>query len=154
MRPELERFLRRLGYRLVLKELKHPAQAPAGGKLEISMKWQNIGSAPCYNPYRVAYRLSDENGFHKSFVSAVMVNRWLPGSIDLFTPEFFKEPKDLPRGDVNEISDKITLPADIPAGQYTLSVAIVDTKTPVVRLAIQGRADDGWYPLSKIQVVK
>ena len=69
--PNSERFLRRLGYRLVLKELKHPAQVRAGGKLEMSMKWQNIGSAPCYKPYRVAYRLSDENGFSKSFASAV-----------------------------------------------------------------------------------
>ena len=25
---------------------------------------------------------------------------------------------------------------------------------PRVRLGIKGRADDGWYPLSKIQVVK
>ena len=30
VRPEIERFLRRLGYRLVLKELKHPAQVAAG----------------------------------------------------------------------------------------------------------------------------
>ena len=65
VRPEIERFLRRLGYRLVLKELKHPAQVRAGGKLELSMKWQNIGSAPCYKPYRVAYRLSNDNGFSK-----------------------------------------------------------------------------------------
>ena len=35
VRPEIERFLRRLGYRLVLKELKHPAQVQAGGKLDI-----------------------------------------------------------------------------------------------------------------------
>ena len=27
VRPEIERFLRRLGYRLVLKEMKHPSQA-------------------------------------------------------------------------------------------------------------------------------
>ena len=37
------------------KELKHPAQVQAGGKLELSMKWQNVGSAPCYRPYRVAF---------------------------------------------------------------------------------------------------
>ena len=30
VRPEIERFLRRLGYRLVLKELEHPAQVKAG----------------------------------------------------------------------------------------------------------------------------
>ena len=31
-------------------------------------------------------------------VSKTTVNRWLPGSIEMFTPEFFKMPKDLPKG--------------------------------------------------------
>ena len=140
MRPEIERFLRRLGYRLVLKELKHPAHVRVGGKLELSMKWQNVGSAPCYKPYRVAYRFSNANGFSKVIVSKITVNRWLPGSIEMFTPEFFKMPKDLPNGEINDVSDSIALPADLPAGQYTLSIAIVDeTSTPVVRLGIKGR---------------
>lgn len=154
VRPELERFLRRLGYRLVVNELKHPAQVTVGGKLDVAMKWQNVGSAPCYRPYRVAYRLSNENGVSKVIVSTVTVNRWLPGSIDLFTDEFFKEPKDLPPGDVADVADTITLPDGLGAGQYTLSVGIVDGETPVVRLGIKGRSDDGWYPLSKVTVVK
>ena len=33
------------------------------------------------------------------------VNRWLPGSIDLFTDEFFKKPKDLPPGEVVDVAD-------------------------------------------------
>jgi hypothetical protein len=84
----------------------------------------------------------------------VTVNRWLPGSIDLFTDEFFKEPKDLPPGDVASVTDTITLPDGLGAGQYTLSVAVGDGETRVVRLGIKGRADDGWYPLSKVEVVK
>lgn len=153
VRPEIERFLRRLGYRLILKEIKHPAQV--NGTFEVAMKWQNVGSAPCYRPYRLAYRLTNENGFSKVIVGNTTVNRWLPGSIELFTEEFFKEPKDLPPGPIYDVSDKITLPADLPAGNYTFSVAIVDdSSAPVVRLGINGRDKDGWYPLSKIQVAK
>jgi hypothetical protein len=153
VRPELERFLRRLGYRLVLKEIKHPTQV--SGTLELAMKWQNVGSAPCYRPYRVAYRLSRESGYSKVFVGSVAVNHWLPGSIELFTEEFFKEPKDLPPGEIVSVSDSIAVPGDTPAGKYTLSVAIVDeSSAPVVRLAIKGRAEDGWYPLSNVQIVK
>jgi len=48
-------------YRLVLKELQHPAQVKPGEKLELAMKWQNVGSAPCYKPYRVAYRLTNDS---------------------------------------------------------------------------------------------
>jgi hypothetical protein len=155
-RQELERFLRRLGYRLVLRELKHPAQAQPGARLALGMQWQNVGSAPCYRPYRVAYRLASGSGYQKTFVSDVAVNRWLPGSIELFTENFFKEPKDLPPGKIANVSDTIALPQDISAGAYTLSVAVVDGKTakPVVKLGIKGRADDGWYPLSKVEVVK
>jgi len=69
VRPEIQRFLRRLGYRLVLKELKHQAQV--GETLAVSMKWQNTGSAPCYKPYRVAYRLTNDSGFAKTFVGGV-----------------------------------------------------------------------------------
>jgi hypothetical protein len=152
VRPELERFLRRLGYRLVLKELQHPAHA--SGHLDVSMKWQNIGSAPCYKPYRVAYRMTGENGIARTFVGKVTVNRWLPGSIELFTEEFFKEPKDLPPGPVHDVSDTITLPADLPIGKYTLAVGVVESSAPIVRLGIKGRADDGWYPLSKVEIVQ
>ena len=91
----------------------------------MSMKWQNVGSAPCYKPYRVAYRLSNDSGFSKVIVSKTTVNRWLPGSIELFTPDFFKMPKDLPSGEVNDVVDAIALPADLPVVEYTLSVAVV-----------------------------
>ena len=155
VRPEIERFLRRLGYRLVLKELKHPAQVRVGGKLELSMKWQNVGSAPCYSkPYRVAYRISNANADCR-LTSATTVNHWLPGSIEMFTPEFFKMPKDLPPGEINAVAESDFVSADLPVGQYTLSLAVVDSfHNPVLRLGIKGRADDGWYPLSKIQVIK
>ena len=54
------------------------------------------------------------------------------------------------------VNDAFTLPADLAAGQYTLSLAIVDgaAAAPVVRLAIPGRAPDGWYPLRQIKVVR
>ncbi|MGA2032234.1 MAG: DUF4832 domain-containing protein [Thermoguttaceae bacterium] len=154
VRPEIERFLRRLGCRLVLKELKHPAKTPLGGKFDLSMKWQNVGSAPCYKPYRLAYRLTGNNGFTKTFTSAVRVTRWLPGSVELFTPEFFKMPKDLPPGKIDAVADSISLPADLPAGAYTFSIAVADGETPVLRLGIKGRAEDGWYPLGKVQVTR
>jgi len=153
VRPELERFLRRLGYRLVLKELKHPAQARPGEKLPLAMKWQNVGSAPCYRPYRLAYRLSDDRGRSRVLVSQVTVRDWLPGSVDLFTEEFFKDPPDLPPGDVVAVSDSVPLPPELAAGDYSLSIAVVgDDEKPAVRLAIRGRADDGWYPLSTLHV--
>jgi len=160
VRPELERFLRKLGYRLVLKEMSHPRQLKLGDPLKLSMKWQNIGSAPCYRPYHLAYRLTTTlaDGSERRFScsSGITVNRWLPGAIPLFTEEFFKEPRDLPPGEVAGVTDTIKLPADLPPGTYTLSVGVVENATsqPVVKLAIKGRDKEGWYPLSRLEVVK
>ena len=154
VRREVERFLRRLGYRLVLRKLQHPLAVRAGDELTLRMKWQNTGSAPCYDPYRLAYRLTNDGGYRKVFVSRVTVNRWMPGSVPVFTEEFFREPPDLPPGPVVAVSDSIELPQDIPAGEFVLSIAVVGvgTDTPVVQLGIEGRADDGWYPLSRVRV--
>jgi hypothetical protein len=154
IRPEVERFLRRLGYRLVLKELKHPSTVRPGDTIRLAMKWQNVGSAPCYKPHRVAYRLSNEEGYDQVLVGKVTVNEWLPGSIELFTEEFFQEPKDLPPGEVCDVADSVALAKDIPAGEYALSIGVVGVKTeqPIVRLGIRGRAADGWYPVSKVKI--
>ena len=154
IRPEVERFLRRLGYRLVLTELKHPPISQPGSTVQLAMKWQNMGSAPCYKPYRLAYRLSNGEGFEKVFVGTVTVNKWLPGSIELFTEEFFKEPKDLPPGEIVDVADSIQLPHDLSPGTYTLSIAVVGTEDtkPIVRLGIKGRAEGGWYPLSTLNI--
>ena len=47
-----------------------------------------------------------------------------------------------------------SLPDDLSPGTYTLSIAVVgaeDTK-PIVRLGIKGRSEDGWYPLSTVNI--
>jgi hypothetical protein len=159
VRAEVERFLRRLGYRLILRELAHPGEVKRGGKLPVAMKWQNVGSAPCYRPYRLAYRLTDRRGRETVCVGEVTVDRWLPGSVELFTDEFFREPADLPPGPIVDVADEVRLPPDLAPGEYALSLGIVDVadghtdaEQPVVRLAIQGRADDGWYPLSMLRI--
>jgi len=154
-RSELERFLKRLGYRLVLSELSLPSEAKVGGKLDLSMKWHNAGSAPCYRPYRIAYQLTNAQGYRRVFVSPVTVNHWMPGSIELFTREFFEEPKDLPPGEINTVSDTIQLPADIAPGDYNLSLGVVgeQSEDPVIRLGIAGRDAQGWYPVGKLKIL-
>jgi hypothetical protein len=153
VRPEIERFLRRLGYRFVLKEAKYPKQVAAGqSSLPVETKWQNVGSAPCYRPYRVAYRVADRTGHVWVLPGSTTVNKWMPGSIKTFTADFFQEVPDLPAGEVVQVTDRLTLPGDLRGGEYNLAIGIVgeDSQEPVVRLAITGRTADGWYPLGKL----
>ncbi len=153
-RAELTRLIRRLGYRFVLRELSHPAFGFAGEPLEFSMKWQNIGSAPCYQPYRVAYRLVGPDGQPRVLVGGVAVNQWLPGFVPLAPEELHKAEWEMPAGEVAEVKDAVTLPADLTAGSYRLSLAVVggEPPAPVLRLGIEGRNADGWYPLGGVEI--
>ncbi len=154
VRAEVERFLRRLGYRLVLLELSHPTVVASGGRLTLKMKWQNNGSAPCYKPYRLAYRLRSDRGTETVLVGDVTVNHWLPGSVELFTEAFMREPPDLPNGPTYRVTDTVKLPPELPPGRYSLSVGVVEptSQRPVVQLGIEGRDRDGWYPVSQLTV--
>jgi hypothetical protein len=102
----------------------------------------------------LAYRLTDGDGNHRVFVGGVTVEKWLPGVIELFTEEFFKQPADLPPGEIVDVNDSFDLPDDLSPGTHRLSIAVVgegDTE-PVVQLGIEGRSNDGWYPLSTLAV--
>jgi len=156
VRNEVERFLRRLGYRLVLRELQHPGQAKAGDAIALRMKWQNVGSAPCYRPYRVAYRLTGDRGYRKIVIGGITVDRWMPGSVEVFTGAFLEQPPDLPGGETAEVVDPAMLPADFPAGRCQLAIGVVgeDTEAPILRIGIKGRSEDGWYPLSELMVLE
>lgn len=152
---EVRRFLQRLGYRLVLREISHPAEAPLGAAIPVRLVWQNVGSAPCYRPYQIAFRLSDEKGNTITYVSERAINEILPGSVEVFTEEFMKEPPDLPPGEPLPMEVQIDLRSSLKPGRYTLALGVVESSErpqPVVRLAIAGRDPEGWYPLSSITI--
>ena len=48
----------------------------------------------------------------------------------------------------------VSVPADLPAGQYDLAIGLLDPRSddPRVKLAIEGRGADGWYRLAEIKV--
>jgi len=136
MRGEIERFARRMGYRLVLRELKYNAAVSPGSGLDIGTKWENIGSAPPYFGYLLAFRLSDGTGKPLDFVTKTSIKGWLPGNI---------------YRDV-----RIKLPQDIAPGKYELSLGVVDPATgkPAVWLAIDGRDAEGWYGMGSVRVLR
>ena len=135
-RDEIERFLRRLGYRLVLRELEHPASAAAGSDLPLSMTWENVGVAPPYRDYFLAFRLTDAEGREAAeLVTETSIKSWLPAE--------------------KQVTESVALPGNLKPGRYDLGLAVVDPKThePSIRLAIEGRGEDGWYRLSEVEVI-
>ena len=129
----MERFLKRCGYRFVLRSLQFPRTASRGGPLEVRMQWENVGVAPPYRPYVLAVRLQQGERSHVLDTDAKVMN-WLPGK--------------------HEVEVCLPLKNELAAGDYELAIGILDPhyREPEVRLAIEGRCADGWYPLGRLGV--
>jgi len=127
-------WLKKMGYRFVLRSFSYPQKAELNGPLPFKSWWENKGVAPCYKDFTLALRLVSD---HQSFVLATdaAVREWLPGD--------------------NIFDQTLFLPGDLDEGLYELQVAVVDRLKfePRVKLAIEGRQEDGWYQLGQIELV-
>jgi hypothetical protein len=131
--PEVNNWLKQMGYRYALRRFTYPSVVGPSRKLAFTSWWENHGDAPCYRKYPFAIRLS--NGKRTAvMLTGADIRTWLPGD--------------------NLYNNSVFVPANLPDGEYTLSVAIVDpaTRKPRIKLAIQGAGPEGWYPLGKIEV--
>ena len=57
---------------------------------------------------------------------------------------------------INVYDNAVFIPGDLPAGSYDVQIAIVDrwNYEPRVKLAIEGRGEDGWYQLGQIKITE
>lgn len=98
---------RRLGYRYQLATGEYDKSVAAGGQMRIKLNIKNVGFAPLYNK-RVAY-IALKNG----------------SRID--TIPLKSDPRTwLPNGEITNINEQITIPANIPAGTYQLYLYLPD----------------------------
>jgi hypothetical protein len=130
-----------MGYRLVLRSITHPAQVAAGALLRVDSEWDNIGVAPPYRKYLLAWQLTPvgrrlgktpvEDAAHP-----IDVTTWLPGK--------------------HNVSPDLAVPKDLTPGRYRLSLALLDpfTREPAVQLAIEGRDAQGWYNVTELEVAE
>jgi hypothetical protein len=132
-RPQVDRWLKRMGYRYVLRKFTYPGVVRPQGKLDFTSWWENKGVAPCYKQFSLALRLRNDKRAEVLLTDAD-IRTWLPGD-DLYDNAVF-------------------VPADMPPGEYDLGLALLDpvTQKPKVKLAITGIQPDGWYNLGKIRV--
>jgi hypothetical protein len=128
-------WLKRMGYRFVLRRFTYPDAVSQNGKLPFTSWWENKGVAPCYKDFTLAVRLKTSDR-EAVFVSDAKVKDWMPGDI-VYDNSFF-------------------VPGDFPEGICDIQVAIVDNMKhePRISLAIDGKRNDGWYQLGKIKINK
>ena len=135
-RPRVDEFLTRIGYRFVLRQMTHATEAQPCRKLSLRSLWENVGVAPIYHDWPLAYRLrSAEDHVVAQWASAAHLRQWLPGI-------------------QQEVEDAVILPEDALEGSYVLDIAILDQRghAPFVDLAISGKRQDGWYPISTVSI--
>jgi hypothetical protein len=132
-KSQFDELQRKMGYRFAVRRAEWTGDAAPGKSLDLKTWWVNEGVAPLYQPFVLAFRLSS------SANSAVLrtdvdLRKWLPGDAVFEDPLF--------------------VPANLAAGNYELSVGLLDrfTLRPAIRLAIEGRGPDGWYPLGNVHV--
>jgi hypothetical protein len=132
-RPQVERWLKRMGYRFVLRKFTYPAAVRARASLAFTSWWENKGVAPCYRRFRLAFRLKNSQRT-EVLLTGADITTWLPGD--------------------NLFDNAVTVPANLPGGEYDLDLALLDPRAlePRVRLAIAGRDSEGWYKLGAITV--
>ncbi len=133
--PQVNRWLKRMGYRFVLRKWTHSKRVRPGGVLNFTSWWENKGVAPCYRRFPLAIRLT-RGDRSLIVVTEADIRTWLPGD--------------------NLFNSRIDIPSDLAEDQYDLAIGFVDSesKKPRIRLAIDGRTKDGWYPMGTLDVRK
>ena len=129
-KPEVERWLRRMGYRFELRCARWNPRVAPGEILQIETLWVNTGVAPLYHRYPLVFRLGDA-----CFESGADLTAWMPQ-------------EDMLRQDV------FTVPASVTAGTHVLSVGIATgTVAPgMLALPLQDRDAEGFYPIGEVVV--
>ncbi len=133
--PQLEKLARLAGARFVLRELAHERSVMRGGRLNVEMRWANVGVGRLYRPH--ALRLFLLDAARQPVLSAdarTNLRHWLPGE--------------------HAVAETLVIPETLPAGDYTLALALVDPsgQRRPFRLAIDAPEDGGRRAVSKVTV--
>ncbi|MHC4533186.1 MAG: DUF4832 domain-containing protein [Planctomycetota bacterium] len=131
--PSVNRWLKKMGYRFVLRKFTYPDRINPNSKMSFTSWWDNKGVAPCYKNFSLALRLKNDEKA-EILITDADIRTWLPGD--------------------NLYDNSVSIPSDMPRGQYDLQIGIIDpfSNKPKVKLAISGKQSDGWYCLGKIRI--
>jgi len=132
-KSKFENFQRKMGYRFILRRLEYSKLVKPGSMMPVHMWWLNAGVAPIYGEYDLAMELRSPE--HSAVIRIpVDVRKWLPGD--------------------SVFDDAVYVSDELVDGAYDVRIAMLDRRTgqPAIRLAIEGRQDDGWYKAGSITV--
>ncbi len=132
-KPLVDEWLKKMGYRFVLRKFTFPSEVRPNGQIQFASWWENKGVSPCYRPFPFAIRLKNKS-HSEILLTDVDIRSWLPGDV-VYNSDVF-------------------VPSGMPEGTYDIDIAIVDpiSRKPNIKFAVEGRGADGWYNMGKIKV--
>jgi len=131
--PSIERFLKKCGYRFVLRRVVLPrTQSPQQRYLRVTIEIENAGVSPVYKDCVLAVKLTGGSG---SLVlkAQAKVSAWLPGR--------------------HQVEENLPLPDPLGTGRYAVSIGLLGPgdQQPTIRLANKGTDSEGWYPVGVVE---
>ena len=136
----LNEYGRKIGYRFVLRAVRHPISARSGGEVELQTVWFNTGAAPCYTDQRIEVVLTDKQG--DTALRAVVLPKpstreWGPNRQTIAAVRF-------------------DVPKDLDGGEYTMRLKML-TGRPLdpdraVPIASEGADAEGRFEIGPLYV--
>ncbi|MEP7111059.1 MAG: DUF4832 domain-containing protein, partial [Ferruginibacter sp.] len=133
LEPLVNDWLKKMGYRFVLRKFSCPETVKRNSRLAFETWWENKGVAPVYKNFSLAIRLRN-NKDSITFLTDAAIREWLPGD--------------------NIYDNSVFIPKNFSPGDYEVQAGIVDPLSgkPKIQLAIEGKDAEGWYGLGKIKI--
>ena len=143
----LEEYQKRAGHRFVIERAEYEAE---GSSLRVSLEVKNIGASPLYYDWPLAAALLDENRspVWQGAFKDVKLSSWMPGDDWDFQKSRYRIP-----AETYTACAVFRLPP-LPAGRYTLAVAILDPSCgrPNILFATRQYFNGGWHPMGYVGI--
>ncbi len=130
-KEKIDSWVAKMGYHFVIDEIFHNEGANRGELFEIRLCVDNVGVAPAYFPLPLYINLKGANR-DLLFKTEVDITMWIEGK--------YSE------------NITLTLPEDMPAGEYFVQLALGGNGHPTAYFATNAEFDGKYYTLSRINV--
>jgi len=132
-KTQFDAFQKKIGYRFNLRRLEYSKVVAPGTMMPVHMWWLNEGVAPIYKEFTLAMELRSTK-MATVIPVPVDIRKWLPGDA--------------------VYDGALYVPENLGEGNYDVRVAMLDPRIgkPAIRLAVEGRQEDGWYAMGSLTV--
>lgn len=150
--PNAGLLQRTMGYRFLLDDFNYPVSISKGEPFRIEFDVTNTGSSPFYYDWPVEIALLDQETHDvvwNKILESPKVSTWMPG--DNWNNE---EKRYTVPAEKYHVEENITLDKDLEAGNYIISVSVLDPagNLPSLRFAAVNYFEGGRHPMGYIGV--